>query len=264
MANGVYRITEEFGVTRKRNVLSEDEMKIISDMYKSDNKVDDIAKIIGRDISTIYRFIKKLQCEMRRGTQKIYTAEEKLEAIRLYNVEGLSCPQIGKKLNITPGVVNKWVRDRGLVRSCSEAQRGSRGSNYQGGKSYEPYCELFDNGLKERVISFWGYTCAYCGEDELNCRTRLHVHHINGNKGTCCDKTERSFVPLCEKCHSRAERGQHKVDYVDLFKSVAKVLHDGKYYYTEDEYDIKYGRCPYKTYLEIAKSIKNNKRKYRV
>lgn len=49
-------------------------------------------------------------------TRRTYTAEFKLEAIRLYEVSGKSMTQIESDLDISPGLLNKWraqYRDNG-------------------------------------------------------------------------------------------------------------------------------------------------------
>jgi hypothetical protein len=78
---------------------------------------------------------------------------------------------------------------------------GENNPNWRGGTSFEPYCQKFNNEFKERVREFWGRKCFLCGCQENG--EKLHVHHVNYNKNTCCDSSPPLFIVLCRSCHAR-------------------------------------------------------------
>ena len=80
---------------------------------------------------------------------------------------------------------------------------GESAQNWQGGISWEPYCEKFDEDLKERVRIFFGRCCYVCGIDESELGQKLDVHHVNYDKMLCCNDVKPLFVPLCKKCHGK-------------------------------------------------------------
>lgn len=109
--------------------------------------------------------------------------------------------------------------------------RGSNSHMWKGGISYEPYCEKFNNDLKERVRAFFSYRCLECGSDGNG--IRLAVHHVNFNKGTCCDNDRKLFVPLCSKCHGKTNRNREY--WTQHFTEIIDTLYAGKCYFTKEE-----------------------------
>lgn len=86
-------------------------------------------------------------------------------------------------------------------RKLSEAQSGERGSNWQGGISFEPYCPKFNYKFKESVREKFSRVCFLCGEKENG--MKLDVHHVNYDKSCLCSEVECEFVPLCRSCHMK-------------------------------------------------------------
>ena len=120
----------------------------------------------------------------------------------------------------------------------SEANSGEKNPNYGvhrcgkdapgwlGGISYLPYCEKFDNNLKERVRDFFGRCCYVCGKNEIENGRKLDVHHVNYNKMVCCNDIKPLFVPLCKSCHSKTLKDR---EYWEEFFTVSlNYLTDGK------------------------------------
>ncbi len=90
---------------------------------------------------------------------------------------------------------------------------GSNHPNWQGGKSFEPYCPKFNYSLKEMVRNEHGRVCALCEKSEIQNGKRLTVHHIDGNKMQGCDSPWYLTV-LCLGCHNilTAARGQKAIE----------------------------------------------------
>jgi hypothetical protein len=95
-----------------------------------------------------------------------------------------------------------------------------------------PYCEKFNDDLRERVRMFFGYRCFECGEAQTD--KKLHVHHIHYNKKTCCDGSPHDMIPLCRSCHMKTN---HHRNYWEnhLTKLLYAYSPDGKCYFTTDE-----------------------------
>lgn len=71
--------------------------------------------------------------------------------------------------------------------------------NWQGGKSFVPYPLGWTNTFREQVRYRDGYKCQFCGVSESECKSKLHVHHIDCNKNNLSLK---NLISLCRSCHS--------------------------------------------------------------
>jgi hypothetical protein len=99
--------------------------------------------------------------------------------------------------------------------NLSAAKRGEKHPNWQGGKSFEPYCVKFNEAYKQLIRTKFNNRCFWCGmSTEYNGR-ELDVHHVNYNKRCRCDGTKCICVPLCIRCHLKTntdrDRWQEKI-----------------------------------------------------
>jgi len=98
------------------------------------------------------------------------------------------------------------IAQTGLKRFSKEYKKqlsikfsGPGNPQWQGGKSFEPYCinwtKEFKNYIKERD----GYMCLnpYCYRSS----NKLIVHHINYTKKDC---NQKNLITLCDGCNARA------------------------------------------------------------
>lgn len=120
------------------------------------------------------------------------------------------------------------LADPELRYQMKERQMGEKSHLWKGGVSFEPYCPKFNREFKERVRTFFGGTCIECKQPQVN--SKLSVHHIGGNKQTCCDDTQPKFVPLCKSCHGKVTE-ERDMKYKDIIDKV----YGGKCYLTKDE-----------------------------
>jgi hypothetical protein len=110
--------------------------------------------------------------------------------------------------------------------------------NWQGGKSFEPYCQKFDRYFKEQVRAYFGYVCPECGTPQNG--RKLAVHHVNFKKDACCNQSvPKLFIPLCngekgiESCHSKTNWNR---DYWEQhFTDMIMAYYQGKCYFTPEE-----------------------------
>ncbi len=87
-----------------------------------------------------------------------------------------------------------------------EGRRGKENSQWQGGKSFEPYTLEFNEKLKEMVRKRDRYRCQECfrHQNELYYKTgrkyRLYIHHINYDKH---NNDLSNLISLCINCHAQ-------------------------------------------------------------
>ena len=115
----------------------------------------------------------------------------------------------------------------------SEAQRGERGPNWQGGISNKPYCPKFNNEFRRRVRAFFEYRCVLCGKPEDANKTKLCVHHVEYNKQACCDGKPAMFAALCSRCHCRTN--VNRARWESMMHRIIDEIWNGKSYYTSEE-----------------------------
>ena len=125
------------------------------------------------------------------------------------------CKQCGTKFPVKPSHAKKG---EGLFCSteCSgewmtKHRRGKDNANWQGGTSFEPYCQKFNNEFKEYIRDKFGRICFLCPKTEEENGQRLSVHHVNYNKNCGCDGDETcQFVPLCRSCNSKVNKNREE------------------------------------------------------
>ena len=102
---------------------------------------------------------------------------------------------------------------------------GKNSPNWQGGISFEPYCEKFNKRRKEQCRKDFNYICFKCGktqdeqiEDMKNRNKRpmkLHIHHVYFDKEEGCNGKEMTLIPLCTSCH--AWTNSHREESQEFF-----------------------------------------------
>ncbi len=114
-------------------------------------------------------------------------------------------------------------------------RRGPESNLWKGGISFEPYCPKFNNNLKERVRSFFGYGCLMCGKTtEENNNINLCVHHVEYDKNACCHGKPVHFASLCHRCHSKTNYERER--WEAMLHRIIDEIYDGRSYYTQEEY----------------------------
>lgn len=87
--------------------------------------------------------------------------------------------------------------------------KGENHYNWQGGISFEPYSQEFNNKLKEQIRKRDNYICQNCSmteEEHLIVFGKvLTIHHIDYNK---MNSTEDNLIAVCNQCNTRANRNR--------------------------------------------------------
>lgn len=85
-------------------------------------------------------------------------------------------------------------------------------SNWQGGKSFEPYGLDFNKSLKDKIRKRDKYTCQECGKKQKELGYKLSIHHINYNKK---NNQEKNLISLCRQCHIKTNF--NRKDWINYF-----------------------------------------------
>jgi len=87
--------------------------------------------------------------------------------------------------------------------------------NWQGGKSFEPYDETFNNLFKRRIRKRDNQVCMLCGIHREKLNRVLSVHHINYNKLL---SLKENCISLCCSCHMKT--GFNRNHWIKFFQSL--------------------------------------------
>ncbi len=96
-------------------------------------------------------------------------------------------------------------------------QMGDKNHQWQGGISFEPYCEIWrDKAYKQDIRNRDGNRCLNpaCNKNG----SKLHIHHIDYNKKNC---NPNNLITVCNSCNSSAnkDRDWHTTWYQAIIKN---------------------------------------------
>ncbi len=116
----------------------------------------------------------------------------------------VSCSQCGEPLFRDPSELT-YRKDHFCNRAClakwkSINVRGAIHPNWKGGISKEPYPFEWSARLRETIRERDGRVCVLCGIAEIDCKIKLHVHHIDYDKRNLAPI---NLVSLCGVCHPK-------------------------------------------------------------
>jgi len=214
----------------------------------------------------------------RRSITKNYKTEccsLKCRGIARRNRVSKTCKYCGKIFEVRESSTTR-PSPRGAYCSFECYHKHARGKNshmYDHGQTFYPYCERFNNSLRERVRNFFGNKCVLSGAaKDNNNGKRLDVHHVFIEKLACCEtKIEdmdlvrwrlpkdvakfglpeftqeeliylRMMVPLSMKEHARVHKLEpsdmpyEETRYRKFFAELIIHQHGGKCYFTEEEF----------------------------
>jgi len=77
---------------------------------------------------------------------------------------------------------------------------GALNPNWKGGSTFKFYPLGWSKTFKEQIRFRDQYKCQNCGVPEVECNTKLHVHHIDYNKKNI---NPDNLISLCNNCHAK-------------------------------------------------------------
>ncbi len=155
----------------------------------------------GRKLSSQEIAARKGRIPWNKGKTGIYSLAtlEKMRINRLGRIpwnKGL----INRKINFCVDCGKRLTGHHNPQRCNSCAKKKSLNPQWNNGSSFEPYPVTFNQQLRDRIRVRDNFKCQLCGVPELECKTRLHIHHIDYNKGNC---NMNNLLSLCSNCHSK-------------------------------------------------------------
>lgn len=105
---------------------------------------------------------------------------------------------------------------------------GEKNPNWQGGISFEPYDEKFNNFFKRSIRKRDNQICMLCGVHREKMKRTLDVHHINYNKLL---SVPQNCISLCRNCHMKT--GINRKPWVRFFQDLLSERYS--YPYTENQ-----------------------------
>ncbi len=103
-----------------------------------------------------------------------------------------------------------------------EFLKGEMNPRWLGGISFEPYCEKFNDMLKETIRTRDNHTCQLCGIKQEEHYRKLDVHHIHYDKPNC----DPDLITLCMKCNQRVNTNRDYYETLFMQKLADKGSHE--------------------------------------
>jgi hypothetical protein len=128
------------------------------------------------------------------------------------------CQICGKRFSTIPSRIEKGWGKCCSLECAGRIRSGENNPNFNGWASHKPYCEKWNEDLRDRVRTFFDYRCLACGMTTEENGNALSVHHIEYNKQTCCDESIPMFAALCNRHHGMSnwnkDRWQYMLSYI--------------------------------------------------
>ena len=159
---------------------------------------------------------------------------EHIKKVAMSNKRNHRRPADQQIANLTPYKIGHPAWNKGKVTTedtklkQSIVKLGEKAPNWQGGKSFEPYCRKWTEELRRRIRAFFNYECVTCGKTTEENRRQLCCHHIEYNKQACCDEKPVQFAALCDKCHNKTNYERER--WEAMLHKIIDEIYDGKSY----------------------------------
>lgn len=209
-----FNINKPYIKTRNKNVNYEllNNKEWLTQKYVNELQTpEQISSIIKCSKKTIMKKLKEFNIELR----DVYTSQNPDMNTKLlhnkkwlkqkYVIEKLSSLIIANICNCSEQTVLKTLNRFNIP---TRKTIGENHPNWKGGISFEPYCNKFNNQLKEQIRDKFDRKCFLCGKREKDSKSKLHVHHTDYNKGQGCGYNW-SLIPLCRSCHMKTNSNRY-------------------------------------------------------
>ncbi len=129
--------------------------------------------------------------------------------------------------NISKALTGNIVSEK-TKQKLREINSGEKHPNWQGGISFEPYDESFNNKFRIAIRKRDNQICMVCGIHREKLNMALDVHHINYDK---LMSVPQNCISLCRKCHMLTNKDRKQ--WTEHFQSLLSKLYD--YQYSENK-----------------------------
>jgi hypothetical protein len=215
-------LDEQIAAAKANYIANREERRVQRKTYHAVNAVKQNARC------KIYQATHAEETKAQRAAYRSAHREELRETTKRFcasHIVEIICLHCGKKVN-----VYAFKSRRFCSKKCADRWSvGSNAPNWQGGKSFEPYCPKFNDEFKRRVRAFFDNSCLVCGKTEKLC-----VHHCDYDKKVCCNDRPPAFVCLCNKHNLSANNNRDRWSY--MFHYIIDEIYDGKCYFTKEEF----------------------------
>ena len=152
--------------------------------------------IYGHHNKTISEETKRKMSLAQKG--RIITKEHRRKISESLKGKTYSDETIKKMSESAKGKIISEAQRKKTSKAMKGKMLGKNAPNWQGGISYEPYCNKFNWDLKESIRNRDNRTCQNCNKSENG--TRHSVHHIHYDKSNCYP----DLITLCDSCNGKA------------------------------------------------------------
>lgn len=153
-----------------------------------------------------------------KNNKEIY-GEKKANKIRINHIKSFTKERRQKISKLHKGIkLSEQIKKR--------IRYGEDSSNWQGGKSFEPYDKEFNNKFKRAIRKRDNQICMSCGIHREKLKRALDVHHINYNK---LMSIPQNCIALCNSCHIKTNF--NRKHWTTFFQSL--LLEKYNYNYSE-------------------------------
>lgn len=168
-------------------------------LWKVRTKVN--CKYCGKQFDSLNNAWSALYCS-RSCFNKWYSENKSGKNSHRWKQIKVTCKECGKDFTTYPARVYKQNRGKFCSKKCQAIWRSNNiyGVNHPSwidGRSFVPYCQKFNNQLKEMVRKRDNRVCQLCSLSELDNGKKLDVHHIHYDKQNCYP----DLLALCYKCN---------------------------------------------------------------
>lgn len=182
----------------------------------SKRKMQDMADDCGVNKTTVLYWLQKYNIPRRRNVDYIKGKElsenvkQRISRAMIEHFKTHDNPMKGcvfseeHKLKISEAK-RGYKRSEEHQQKLANSIKGENNPNWKGGSSFEPYCVLFNDELKEKIRNRGNRVCQLCGKSEIENGRKLSVHHIDGDKMQGCNEKEWYLCALCVSCNSKKD-----------------------------------------------------------
>ncbi|MCJ7805162.1 HNH endonuclease [Patescibacteria group bacterium] len=103
------------------------------------------------------------------------------------------------------------------IAEVAKRQSGAGNPRWLGGISFEPYTSAFNEDLKETIRQRDEFCCQKCGVPQIECITKLAVHHIDYDKA---NSIPSNLISLCIGCNSLVNSNREY--WINYFQFILK------------------------------------------